>query len=127
MNIEKINKDNYNKLVDWYVNWNLPITPFCFIPENAYIVENICAGFLYRLDNTPLFWIEGIVSNPEIQDKKLKQDALTNLILKLESIATLNGGQLIMSSTPREGLNSVFLSRGFKNTPENYFHLAKRI
>jgi hypothetical protein len=127
MDIQKITVENYKTLVSWYISWKLPVTPYSFIPRHSYIVENICAGFLYQLDNTPMFWVEGVVSNPEIKDKELKNKALCALINKLEEIAKSNNGEMIMSSTPRSSLNSVFLSNGFKNTPENYFHLAKRI
>lgn len=126
MNIEKINLNNYKNIVKWYSAWNLPITPYSYIPKNAFIVENFCAGFLYQLDNTPLFWIEGIISNPEIKDKSVKNKALALLINKLEEVAKANNCEILMSSTPRSSLNSLFLDLGFKNTPENYFHLAKR-
>lgn len=127
MSIEILNKENYNILVQWYIKWNLPITPFSYIPKNSYIVGNTCAGFLYRLDNTPLFWIEGIISDPNITNKELKKEALNILISTLEDIAKKEGGELLMTSTPRENLNNIFLSKEFKNTPEKYFHLAKRI
>ena len=127
MNIQHITKNNYNTLVEWYIGWDLPITPFSFIPKTAFIVDNVCAGFLYQLDNTPMFWVEGVVTNPAIKDKQLKKIALCGLIKKLEESAFKQGGKLLMSSTPRESLNTTFLSLGFKNTPENYFHLAKEL
>lgn len=127
MNIQNINTENYKTLVDWYTLWELPITPYSFIPKNSYMVEDVCAGFLYQLDNTPMFWIEGVISNPKIKDKELKNKALCVLINKLEEVAKSNGAEMVLTSTPRVGLNALFLGCGFLNTPENYFHLAKRI
>jgi hypothetical protein len=127
MTIEPITFEKYMSLIEWYYGWGLPITPFSYIPKNAFIVDDICAGFLYQWDNTPMFWVEGIISNPKIKDKDLKKKALSALIKKLEEIAILNGAELIITSTPRESLNEHFLKLGFKNAPENYFHLANKV
>lgn len=127
MKIELVNEQNYEMLVEWWKDWNLPITPRSFIPKNSFVVENICAGFVYQLDNTSMWWIEGIVSNPSIIDKELKKQAICFLISKLEEVAKNNNGELIMSSTPRESLNTLFLESGFNNTPEKYFHVARFI
>lgn len=125
MNISPITKEKYNTLIGWYKKWDLPITPFECIPRNSLIVDDICAGFIYQLDNTPIWWIEGIISNPEIENKDLKKNCLKLLITSLEDVAKSNNGYLIMSSTPRESLNSIFLNEGYKNPPEKYFHLAR--
>jgi len=127
MNIQKITSENYSTLVNWYVKWELPITPFSFIPKTSFIVDDVCAGFVYQLGETPMFWIEGVISNPDIKDKSLKNKALCVLIERLEKTAKGLGGKMILSSTPRFGLNSLFLSLGFKNPPEQYFHLAKEL
>lgn len=127
MKIELVNEQNYEMLVEWWNGWNLPVTPRSFIPKNSFIVSNVCAGFIYKLDSTPMWWIEGIISNPAIEDKNIKKQALTLLIFELEKVAKVNGGELILSSTPRESLNFLFLESGFNNTPEKYFHLARFI
>ena len=127
MKIEKINSSNYNKLIFWYSGWNLPITPLSYIPETSIIVDDICAGFIYQLEKTPMWWIEGVISNPEIKDKALKKEALSVLITELTKLAKEKNAELILSSTPRESLNTIFLSNEFKNTPEKYFHVARFI
>lgn len=127
MNLYNITNENYNTIVEWYKGWDLPITPFECIPRNSLIVDNVCAGFIYQLDNTPMWWIEGVISNPKVEDKKLKKESLKILIKSLEDVAVQNGGSLIMSSTPRESLNMIFLDAGYKNPPEKYFHVARFI
>jgi hypothetical protein len=127
MKIELVNEQNYSTLVEWYKGWDLPITPFSYIPRNSIIVDDVCAGFVYQLDNTSMWWIEGVVSNPSVTDKKLKKQALTILIKSLEDVVKANDGELIMTSTPRETLSSLFVEQGFNNTPEKYFHLARFI
>jgi len=127
MKIEFVNEHNYGMLVEWYKGWDLPITPFSYIPRNSIIVDTVCAGFVYQLDNTSMWWIEGVVSNPSVVDKELKKQALTVLIKSLEDVVKANDGELIMTSTPRETLSSLFVEQGFNNTPEKYFHLARFI
>lgn len=127
MKIELVNEQNYEMLVEWWKGWNLPVTPRSFIPTNSFVVSDVCAGFIYKLDSTSMWWIEGVVSNPAIKDKDLKKEALCLLIRELEQVAKVNNGQLVLSSTPRESLNSLFLELGFNNTPEKYFHVARFI
>lgn len=125
MKIEKITTQNYNILVSWYDGWQLPRTPYHYIPKNAYLVDNICAGFVFQMDATPMWYIEGIISNPEIKDKDLKRKALNVLINTLLDVVKKNDGELIISSTPRETLKSTFFLSGFNVASEKYFHLAR--
>lgn len=129
MNLRKfdMNKDyiQYSKL---YEEWNLPITLKTWIPEDTFILEQnneiVCSGSLYQLSNTPMFWIEGIITNKKI-DRNLRKEGLHILIENLFKIAKEKGADLILSSTPREGLKETFEDCGFKLTPEKYYHLGR--
>jgi len=129
MNLRRfdINKDytDYSKL---YKEWDLPITPKSWISEDTFIIEAggqiVCAGSLYQLSNTSMFWIEGLVTNKYL-DKSLKQEGLQILIKELSKIAKEKGAEVIMTSTPREGLKETFKDCGFRQTPEKYYHLGR--
>lgn len=127
MRCSLINSENYATLVEWYLGWNLPITPYSYIPKTSVIVEDVCAGFLYRMGETPMFWMEGIITNPKIKDKELKAQGISAVVEILESFAKLEGCELLMTSTPRETLTQKLLKMGYSSTPERYFHLGKRL
>lgn len=129
MNIRSYKKEDYNTLVNWYNKWNLPITPEDYIPQYALIVEKdvpLCSGFLYQLGDTSMYWIEGIISNPDSK-KEDKIEGLKLLINSLVNIAKENKASLILSSTPREGLKNIFNENDFGTTPEQYYHLGRRL
>lgn len=127
MKCSLINPDNYNTLVEWYLGWNLPVTPYSYIPKTAVIVEDVCAGFLFRLSETPMFWMEGIISNPKMKDKELKAKGISTLVKELEAYAKIQGCELLLTSTPRESFNESLLKMGYSPAPERYFHLGKRV
>lgn len=122
------NKKDYKSLVEWYKGWNIPVAPECFIPSLALVVEKetkpMCMGFVYQMGNTPMFWIEGIISDPAIE-KHIRKEAIDLLVIELTQLAKNNGSIMVLSSSPREGLVSTFKKQGFKESPEKYHHLVK--
>jgi hypothetical protein len=81
MKIRWISNDDYATLVEWWKFWR-------FVPPTQEILPNnglsglvvtdendnmICAGFLYAT-NSPIAWIEFIVSNPNVKDKKIRKE-----------------------------------------------------
>lgn len=119
---------DYKQYSQLYKEWNLPITPKSWIPENTFIVEHnneiVCSGSLYQLDKTPMFWIEGLVTNKNTH-RILRSEGLHVLIENLYKIAKEKGAEIVMTSTPRTGLKEMFKDCGFQVTPEQYFHLGR--
>lgn len=123
----ELEKD-YSSYEVLYKEWNLPVTKKDWIPEDTFIVENdgklVCSGSLYQLSQTPMFWIEGLISNKNI-DKTIRKEALIVLINKLYEVGKEKGAEIILSSTPRDGLKDIFEENGFYQTPEKYYHLGR--
>ena len=121
---------HYDTVVSWWHGWNLPSSPKSFLPL-GYVARNakqepICAGFLYQLGNTPMFWIEGIVSNPEAS-KEDRKDALVRLITALTKEAKDRGCEMLLGSTPRDSLAAIYGECGFGAAPEKYLHVGRRL
>ena len=130
MDIRKFELSDYSTLVKWYIEWELPITPYSWLSEETYIVENgdepLCVGGVYQLDKAPFFWIESIASNRNSKKEDRKQ-AIKFLIKHLEAVAKNKGAEIIMGSTPRDSLADTFKELGFNNAPEKYIHLGKKV
>jgi len=129
MNIKRFDSEkDYKRLIDLWDNWQLPHTPKSWLPEDTFIIENedkiICSGSLYQLGKTPMFWAEGIISNKDI-DKNIRKEGLDLLVNHLFIMAKAQGAEIVISSTPRDGLKDIFLSRGFNPAPEKYHHIAR--
>lgn len=119
---------DYRDLAAWWAEWGLPVSPPEFLTHTASVVEQdgekICAGFLYQLGSSQMWWIEGIVSNPK-SEKEIRRHALYLLIQNLTEKAQKSGAKIVMTSTPRESLAQMFEESGFKPTPEKYFHYGR--
>ena len=128
MNIRRFEMDkDYDSYSKLYSDWNLPYKKN-WIQEDTFIIENdkniVCLGSLYQFGQTPMFFIEGIVSNKNI-DKSIKKEGLSILIDKLYKEAKQKGAEVVMTSTPRDGLKNIFEENGFYQTPEKYYHLGR--
>lgn len=119
---------DYRDLASWWAEWKLPVSPPEFLTHTASVVEydgtKICAGFLYQLGSSQMWWIEGIVSNPSC-DKALRTEALSELIENLTNKARQEGAKLVLTSTPRDTLAKMFEEQGFRQTPEKYYHMGR--
>lgn len=128
MILKQFKKEHYDTLVNWYNQWNLPVTPYSWIPETSYIVFNdevpICSAFLFQLGSTPVYWIEGITSNPGI-DKEIRKQSLDFLVKNIVELQQELKFEMLLTSTPRVGLTENFKKNGFGMAPEKYTHLAR--
>lgn len=129
MNIRRFDVQiDYVKHSKLYEEWNLPVTSKTWIPEDTFIIEQngeiVCAASLYQLSKTAMFWIEGIVTNKNV-DKNVRKVGLHMLIEHLYKTAKQKGAEIVMSSTPREGLKETFENCGFGLTLEKYYHLGR--
>jgi hypothetical protein len=110
-----------------YKEWNLPYKKN-WIQEDTFIIEDnsavICLGSIFQFGKTPMFFIEGIISNKNVK-KDLRKEGLILLIDKLYKEAKEKGAEVVMTSTPRDSLKNLFQENGFLETPEKYFHLGR--
>lgn len=109
MNSRWITTEDYDTLVEWWKFWRFCPPTREVLPDNGLsgiVVTDdddkpICAGFIYYT-NSPIAWIEFIVSNPEVKDKKIRHESLVFLINELSGIALLNNRKVIYSSLKRK-------------------------
>ena len=76
-------KDDYPTLVKWYLARGLPLPPRDLMPETGFIIDDVCAGFLYLTDSK-LALIDHYISNPNelaaVRDRAL--DTLTEELVR---------------------------------------------
>lgn len=128
MNIKKFTTEDYKILDFWYSEWDLPKTPISWISDTSYFVFSdeipVCFGSLYQLGNTPMYWVEGLISNKDL-DSSIKKAGISELINHFNSLQKDLNIEILLTSTPRESLKQLFESNNFRKTPENYYHLAR--
>ncbi|MBP9793951.1 MAG: hypothetical protein KBC56_08135 [Flavobacterium sp.] len=132
MEAQKIQKTDYEKFVDWW-KWNrFPIPPSRMLPNNGLgglkIVSDggidICAGFLFET-NSGIAWIEFIVANPDIKDKKIRHESQIMLIANLTVEAEEKGFEAVFSSVKNPSLIKKFIEVGY--TPNQTTELMIKI
>ena len=87
LNFLPLEENDYETLCIFWNFWNFTIPPKNCLPNNGTggikIVDAnntiICAGFLYET-NSGIAWLEFIVLNPFIKDKKMRYNAQIELI-----------------------------------------------
>jgi len=132
MNSRWITTEDYDTLVEWWKFWRFCPPTQEVLPDNGLsgiVVTDdddkpICAGFIYYT-NSPIAWIEFIVSNPEVKDKKIRHESLVFLINELSGIAFLNNRKVIYSSLKNENLMNKYVECGFQKGGSNTTEMIK--
>lgn len=127
-----ITTEDYDTLVEWWKFWRFCPPTREVLPDNGLsgivVTDNddtpICAGFIYYT-NSPIAWIEFIVSNPRIKDKKTRHDSLVFLINELSGTALLNNRKVIYSSLKNENLMNKYVECGFQKGGSNTTEMIK--
>ncbi len=100
--IRQINSDDYQVLTEWWKDWDWQPVPEVFLSPTGLMVYNdidICAGWIYKTD-TPICWIENVISNKNAKDR----DAVTFLLQALEAKARTMGFKVAMTSVKNKSL-----------------------
>lgn len=132
MNSRWIATEDYDTLVEWWKFWRFCPPTREVLPDNGLsgiVVTDdndtpICAGFIYYT-NSPIAWIEFIVSNPDVKDKKIRHDSLVFLINELSGTALLNNRKVIYSSLKNENLMNKYVECGFQKGGSNTTEMIK--
>jgi hypothetical protein len=121
---------DYASIRDWCEGHKLPITPANYLARNGFVVETedrkVCAGFVYQLDSTPMYWIEGIVSNPDT-DRETRQSGLVELLKACEEFARSRGAEILLGSSSFPSLTERYRDAGFGDAGRQYAHMGKRL
>ena len=116
---------DYWTLASWWNTHKWPCPDQEMLPKTGFIVEEICAGFLYKTDSK-IAWLEFIISNP-VSDKQERNKALDLLIKKLCEEAKNCEFAAVFTSTEHEKLIQRYTDHGFKITDNNMKNMVKRI
>jgi hypothetical protein len=124
MNFLPLQESDYKTLCKFWKWWKFSIPPKNCLPNNGLggikIVDNtgaiICAGFLYET-NSGIAWLEFIVSNPYIKDKKLRHDAQIQLIALLTVEAEEKGFTAVFASITHKSLIEKYIEIGYTPNP----------
>lgn len=75
-----LDKD-HETLLKWWKGYSWPAVPKDALPQNGIMIEDLCAGFIYKTDSS-IAWIEWIIGNPEASPQE-RRNALEALIPEL--------------------------------------------
>jgi len=124
MQIMKFDKDkHYDTICSWWEKHQWPKIPLTMLPQTGYIVDDLCAGFLYQTDSN-IAWLEFIISNPE-STKDDRSKALDILIDRLSEDARGMGFTMIFSSINHSNLINKYEKNGFNIADKNMTNMVR--
>ena len=132
--VRQLEDKDYETLKEWWKFWRFPAPPKNFLPEDGtcgVMVKDsegtlYAAGFIY-LTNSDVAWMEYIVSNPEIKDRKLRRQSQTVLIEQLTYMAKDNEAEWIFTSVKNDSLIERYLECGFSVGSTGTTEMIKQI
>lgn len=119
---------DYKKISEWWNKRDSDPIPSNLLPAIGYIVDECCAGWLYKTDSD-FCLIEWIVSDPS-SDKIERDEALDVLIDTLENEAKKQGFTVMFTSISRDKtphLEDRMKKHDFVLGDENMANYIKRI
>ena len=132
-NIRKLNPSDYDDvLVGWWNDWDWQAPPKDFLPENGegglmvfHDKKPICAGFMY-VTNSKVNWVDWIISDKKIKNKKLRHEAVKFLVSTLTDICSKSGG-FIYALLRHEGLIKTYEDLGYIKGDSYTHEMIKKI
>lgn len=131
-----LEESDYETLVEWWNAYDFPPPPREILPSTEYGLcgimiedeedEEYCAGFVY-FTNSPIAWIEFIISNPLVENKELRVEMIRELISKLTDVARDNDARVIFTSMTNLNLKEHFLANDFVVGDEGITQMIKTI
>lgn len=134
MQARRLEYDDYDLLCKWWAAWRWTPPTRDMLPSNGtsgmiLFDDNgtpLCAGFLYTT-NSAMAWVEFIVSNPDVKDKKVRKDALIALIEGITYAAKALGSKMCYTIAVNQSLINRYIECGYKRTGNGYTELIKTI
>lgn len=118
-NVAFYQADKHAEMVSkWFQTWGFPGHLMDILPPVGYVVEGICAIFLYETNSNVCF-IEGLVRNPEI-DEKIANECLDHIGDKIIDYARERGFKYIMSYSQYQAVADRAVKHGFKLNEQSY-------
>lgn len=118
MKIREFNKDtDYKDAVRWWNAWGFPPLETHVLPSTGYIVEGeykVAAGWVYKTIDTPMGWLEWIVSNKDLS-KEIRGEGL-DLLLEHVTKEASEEGLILFTSINNKSLGKRLEKYGFNKT-----------
>lgn len=125
MEVRKYERYEYYTLVEWWNQHNWKAPSINMLPKTGFIVENVCAGFLYKTDSE-IAWLEFIISNPN-SDKEERSKGLDLVINALLEEAKISGFKAVFTSVEHKKLIERYKEHGFIETDKDMTNMVKRL
>lgn len=135
LNFAPLEDSDYEILCEFWNFWRFSIPQKNILPNNGtggikIIDENgtiLCAGFLYET-NSGIAWLEFIISNPNIKDKKIRHESQVLLISLLTIEAEEKGFTAVFASITNKNLIEKYVEVGYTKNPisSNELYMAVR-
>lgn len=131
METKEVLQSDYDQLCEWWSEWGWshPIPQDMLSSKGVMVYEdgiNICAGFLYTMNNAPIAWFTFPVSNPFIRGDKRKE-AIKLLVETISTMAKTDGAKYIYSALSNNSMIEAQVANGFIKAGKNYTELLKII
>ena len=97
MIIKPFAPSDYEELLQWYSDWEEPPPALELLPKTGFVIQNICAGFLYMTD-ARLGILDCFISNPS-SPKEKRTEAINALADNLLACAKFYGCRAVMASS----------------------------
>lgn len=109
----RYHKQDIEVVNEWYAGWNHPTLLPHMLPDVGFIVDEVCAGFLYKTDSS-LCLLDAYVANREATKaaKQLGLDLVTNALLE-EAYAC--GFRAVMAITDNPSIVKRCINYKFKD------------
>lgn len=131
--VRQLKESDYTELVKWWNDWEFKPLTKANLPSNGtsgvmVSIEdvNICAGFLW-VTNSDIAWIGFAVSDRNITDKGIRNDALEILINNLTNTAFSQGFTTVFTVSTNKSLINKHKNCGFVVGSNNATELIKTI
>lgn len=115
-------EEDYPEVARWYKLRGWPEFPLRMLPQTGAIVEGKAAGFLYRTDS-PIGWLEWVVSNPEVEHAGAVEEVLSFLVNKAGEL----GIEVILCTLSQPSQVEKYKKAGFFPTDSNMTNMMRRV
>lgn len=116
-------KSDHITVCRWWKAHNFTALTLATLPTTGFIIDGVCAGFLYSTDSD-FCLLEWVISNPEIS-KEERAKGLDLLIDTLLETAKEKGFRLVFSTLEHPKLIQRYEDHGFQITDKNMTNLIK--
>lgn len=115
-------EEDYPQVASWYKKRGWPELPIHMLPQTGAILEGKAAGFLYRTDS-PIGWLEWVVSNPDVEHSGAIEAVLNYLTGKAKEL----GVEVILCSLSHSSLIEKYKKAGFFVTDGGMTNMMRRV